>query len=87
MSLEEKRSTTERRSRVVNTPASYSRDPGFKSLLRRPAILIEVVRGFPQSLHVNARDSTLKLGHDHFLPDPFQFIIIHLSPYHRRCTV
>jgi len=26
-------------------------------------------------------DSTLKLGHDRFLPNPFQFII-HLSPFH-----
>jgi hypothetical protein len=25
----------------------------------------------------------LKLGHDHFLPDPLPFIIIHLSPCHR----
>jgi hypothetical protein len=29
----------------------------------------------------NCRDSTLKLGH-RFLPNPFHFIIIHLSPYH-----
>jgi hypothetical protein len=29
-------------------------------------------------------DSTLKLGHDGFLPNPFQFIIIHLSSYHWR---
>jgi hypothetical protein len=28
----------------------------------------------------NCRDRTLKLGHDHFLPNPLQFII-HLSPY------
>jgi len=33
------------------------------------------------------RDSTLKLGHDRFLPNPFQFIIIHLSSYHRRYIV
>jgi hypothetical protein len=26
------------------------------------------------------QDSTLKLGHDRLLPNPFQFII-HLSPY------
>jgi hypothetical protein len=31
--------------------------------------------------------NTLKLGHEHFLPNPFQFIIIQLSPYHRRCIV
>jgi hypothetical protein len=33
------------------------------------------------------QDSTLKLSHDHFLPSLFPFIIIHLSPYHRRYTV
>jgi hypothetical protein len=35
-------------------PASYSGGPGFKSLPRWPAILIEVFRGFPQSLQVIA---------------------------------
>jgi hypothetical protein len=33
------------------------------------------------------RNSILKLGHDRFLPNPFQFIVIHLSSYHRRCMV
>jgi hypothetical protein len=33
---------TERRGRVVNSPASYSGGPGFKSRSRQPAILIEV---------------------------------------------
>jgi hypothetical protein len=34
------------------------------------------------------RDSTLKLGDDSFLPNPFQFIIIiHLSPYYLRCIL
>jgi hypothetical protein len=37
---------TEHRGRVVNTPASYSRCPRFKSWPRRPAILIDVYRGF-----------------------------------------
>jgi hypothetical protein len=41
---------TERRGRVVNTPASYSSGPVFDSRSRRQAILIEVFRGFPQSL-------------------------------------
>jgi hypothetical protein len=27
------------------------------------------------------RDNTLKLGHNHFLPNPFQFII-HIPAYH-----
>jgi hypothetical protein len=29
------------------------------------------------------RDSTLKLCCDRFLPNPFQFIVIQLSSYHR----
>jgi hypothetical protein len=29
------------------------------------------------------RDSTRKLGRNRFVPNPFQFIAIHLSPYHR----
>jgi hypothetical protein len=45
---------TERRVRVVHTPTSYSGGAGFNSLPRRPAIPIQVFRGFPQSLKVNA---------------------------------
>jgi hypothetical protein len=45
---------TERRGRVVNTPASYLGGPGVKSRPKRPAILIEVFRGFPQFLQANA---------------------------------
>jgi hypothetical protein len=30
------------------------------------------------------RGSTLQLGHDRILPNPFRLIIIHLSPYNRR---
>jgi hypothetical protein len=41
---------TEHHGRVVNTPALYSGDPGFKSQSRRPAMLIEIFRGFIQSL-------------------------------------
>jgi hypothetical protein len=33
------------------------------------------------------RDSALKLGYDHFLPNSSQFIIFHLSPYHRSYIV
>jgi len=33
--------------RVVSTPASYSGGPRFHFRPRRPAILIEGVRGFP----------------------------------------
>jgi hypothetical protein len=39
---------------------------------RRPSILAQ------------CRDSTLKLGHDPFLPNHFQFIVIHLSSYHSK---
>jgi hypothetical protein len=46
---------TECRGRVVNTPALYSGGPGFKSWPQQPAILIEVVRGFSQSLQANSR--------------------------------
>jgi hypothetical protein len=45
---------TECRGRVVETPASYSGGPGFKSRPRRPAIVIHVFRGFPDFLQANA---------------------------------
>jgi hypothetical protein len=61
---------TDRRGRVVNTPAAY----------RRPAILTEVFRGFPQSSG-KCRDTTVKVGHCRFLPYPFQFII-NVSSFH-----
>jgi hypothetical protein len=38
---------------VVSTPTSYSGGPGFDSRPRRPAILIEIFRGFSQSLQEN----------------------------------
>jgi hypothetical protein len=44
------------------------------------AILIEVCCSFPQSLHENS-GTVPQLGHNHFLPNSFQFII-HLSSYH-----
>jgi hypothetical protein len=40
--------------RVVNNPTSYSGGSGFDSLLRRPAIFIEVLLGFPQCLQASA---------------------------------
>jgi hypothetical protein len=46
----------------------------------KPAIMTEVLRGFPQSLQANAGIAT-PLDHDRLLPTPFQFII-HLSPCH-----
>jgi hypothetical protein len=72
----------ERHGRVLKTTASYSGGPGFDSRPRRPAILIEVSRGSPLSLQANV----LKLGHDRFLPNPFQFINSHLA-CHRRYIV
>jgi hypothetical protein len=39
-----------------------------------PAVLIQICRNFPESLNRNAR-AMLPLGHDHCLPNPFQFIV------------
>jgi hypothetical protein len=44
---------TERRGQVVNTPASYS-EVSVQISARRPAILTEVIRGFPPSLKANS---------------------------------
>jgi hypothetical protein len=74
------------RGRVINTPDSYSGGLGFKSRLRTSAILIEHCRGF-LSPSIKNRNCTLKLGHDRVLPNPIQFIVIYLSPYHGRCIV
>jgi hypothetical protein len=68
---------------VVNTPTSFSGAHGFPTT-GYPDL------GFPWFISVlpgEFRDSTLKLGHDLFLPNPFQFIIIHLLPYHLRYIV
>jgi hypothetical protein len=46
--------TTLLNGQVVNTPALYSGGPSFESRPRRPAMLIEVVCGFTQSLQANA---------------------------------
>jgi hypothetical protein len=53
--------------------------PG-SDLGRRPAILSEISRSFSHSLQANA-GTVLKLGHDRFLPYPFQ-LITHLSSFH-----
>jgi hypothetical protein len=45
---------TERCGRVANTPTSYSQEPGFDSRPRRQPIMIEVFRGFAQSLQGSA---------------------------------
>jgi hypothetical protein len=57
----------------------------LESRSRQPDILIEFFRGFPQSLQVNSR--TVKLGHNRFLPNPFELIVTDLSPYHQRYIV
>jgi hypothetical protein len=44
----------------------------------RTVISTELFRGFPQSPS-KMMGQYLKLGHDRFLPHPFQFII-HISP-------
>jgi hypothetical protein len=38
----------------INTPPLYSGGPDFESRPRRPAMLIEVFRGFSQSLQASA---------------------------------
>jgi hypothetical protein len=73
----------ERRGRVVDTPTSYLGGPGFDSRSRRPAsdwgfVVFSVPPG-------ECRDITLKLGHYHLLPNPLQFIPIHLPSYYRHC--
>jgi hypothetical protein len=40
----------------------------------RPTILTGFFRSFPQPLQANA-GIALKLGHDRFLPNPFQFTL------------
>jgi hypothetical protein len=52
-SLSNSNKMTERCGRAVNTPASYSGGPGFKSWPWQLGILIEVFPCFPQSFQVN----------------------------------
>jgi hypothetical protein len=61
------------RGRAVNTPVSYSGGPGFKS---RSGYWLS--RGFSWFSSVpkgNCLYGILKLGHDRFLPHPFQTIV------------
>jgi hypothetical protein len=51
-----------------------------------PVIVTEIFRSVPQSLHSNS-GIVSRLGQDLFLPNPFHFIIIHVSPIIRRYTV
>jgi hypothetical protein len=58
----------------------------LKQRLRRPAMLIKVVRGIPQTVQANAGI----VPQIRLRPLPtksFPFIIIHLPPYHRRYIV
>jgi hypothetical protein len=71
---------------VFKTHASYSGGPGFMS---QPCDCLSwsrflVVSSVPPG---ECQGTTLKFSHDHFLLNPFQFIIIHLSPYHRRYII
>jgi hypothetical protein len=78
-------STTERHGRVVNSPASYLGGPRFKF---RPGDRLSWLRfsWFSSVPPGKCRDSTLKLGHDRFLPHPFQ-CFIHLSSFHSTLIV
>jgi hypothetical protein len=79
-------SATERRGRVVNTDASY---PVSGSSRVR---FSDTTNGYPDwgfswfsSFRVGeCRGSILKLGHDSFLSNPFQFNVIRVSFYHWR---
>jgi hypothetical protein len=70
----------DRHGRVVNIPASYS---GGLELKSRPGYRLSWLTFFVVfSVHVGElRDSSLKLVHDSFLPNSFQFIV-HLSLFH-----
>jgi hypothetical protein len=67
--------------RIVNTLCFLfgKSQPRFST----PAVLFQVLLVL-LSPSIELRDSPLKLGHVRFLPNPFQFIIIHLSSYYRR---
>jgi hypothetical protein len=73
-------SDTQRYSRVVKTPVSYSEGSGFRS---RPGGRVYWLRfsWFSSAFPDECPHSTLKLIHDRFLPNSFQFII-HLSSFH-----
>lgn len=58
----------------VGGASLYSRSPWFK-LVWRSAVLSKVLRGFPSSPR-KMLVKYLKLGYDHFFPQPLQFTII-----------
>jgi hypothetical protein len=65
---------------VVITPALYTWVPRFIFQSGDWLFWLRLFVVFHSS-PTKCWDSALKLGHDHFLPNPFQFII-HLSPLH-----
>jgi hypothetical protein len=66
---------TEHHSPVVNTTTLYSGGPAFKSQSGNWLSWLEFFLCFSSDLPDKCWDSTLKSGHDHFLPNPSQFII------------
>jgi hypothetical protein len=60
---------------VVNTATLYAGGPAFKSQSGNWLSWLEVFLCFSSDLPDKCWDSTLKSGHDHFLPNPSQFII------------
>jgi hypothetical protein len=60
---------------MVSTHASYLGVPRFKISARRPALLTDVFRDFPQSLQANAM-IVLKLGHYRFISYPSNSLFI-----------
>jgi hypothetical protein len=70
---------TLRHDRMINTPASYTGGTKFQS---RPRYWLFLgVSWFSSILPGKYRDTTLKLGHDRFLPNPLHFIN-HFSTFH-----
>jgi glutaredoxin-related protein len=57
---------TERRGRVLNTSASYSGGPEFKSRFQGPTDLTEDFRAFPQSLQANTLNYSTIASHTVF---------------------
>jgi hypothetical protein len=70
--------------RSGNTLYSILEVPGTN--LEQVCLLRDFFVRFPLSLQANA-EIVPRLRHDRFLPDPFQFIIIHWSSCNRRCVV
>jgi hypothetical protein len=73
-------SEPDRRGRMLNAPASYSGSSGFKSRPGNRLSWLKLSVGFlcPPG---KFRESSIKLGLDRFLPNPFQFVL-RLSSFH-----